>query len=92
MMTGKIAVSLPQAQIAAAKRAVREGRARSVSAYVSEAVALREQEETLAALVDEWVAEDGPPSPADYAWADGVLAPRTAQPAHPAVGPGRAEG
>lgn len=73
MTTGKIAVSLPAPQIAAAKQAVREGRAASVSAYVSEALARRQQDDELADLVAEWIAEDGQPSAEDYAWADGLL-------------------
>ncbi len=71
--TGKIAVSLPEPQIAAAKQAVREGRAASVSAYVSEALARCQQDDDLADLVAEWTAKDGVPSLEDYAWADAVL-------------------
>jgi Arc/MetJ-type ribon-helix-helix transcriptional regulator len=72
-VTGKIAVSLPAPQIAAAKKAVAEGRAASVSAYVAEALARRQQDDDLAALVAEWMTEDGVPSAEDYAWADAVL-------------------
>ncbi len=72
--TGKIAVSLPLPQIDAAKQAVREGRAASVSSYVSEALARRQQDDALADLVAEWMAEDGIPSSDEYAWADAVLA------------------
>jgi antitoxin ParD1/3/4 len=72
--TGKIAVSLPLPQIDAAKQAVREGRAASVSSYVSEALARRQQDDALADLVAEWMVEDGAPSSDDYAWADAVLA------------------
>lgn len=70
---GKIAVSLPEQQIEAAKQAVREGRAASVSAYVAEALAHRQQDDALADLVAEWTAHDGAPSVEDYAWADAVL-------------------
>lgn len=70
---GKIAVSLPVSQIEAAKQAVREGRAASVSSYVSEALARRQQDEALADLVAGWIAEDGMPSQDDYDWADAVL-------------------
>lgn len=70
---GKIAVSLPQAQIDAARQAVQEGRAASVSAYVSEALDEKQRGERLADLVAEWNAEDGEPSAEDYAWADAVL-------------------
>lgn len=71
--TGKIAVSLPVRQIDAAKQAVREGRAASVSSYVSQALARRQQDDALADLVAEWMVEDGIPSSDDYAWADAVL-------------------
>lgn len=79
--SAKIAVSLPPEQVVAAKRAVAEGRATSVSAYVSEAMAMREREESLSDLVTEWLAEDGKPGPEAYAWADRVLAktPRSAR-------------
>lgn len=72
-VTGKIAVSLPVPQIDAAKQAVREGRAASVSAYVSEALTRRQQDDALADLVAEWMGEDGRPSDDDYVWADAVL-------------------
>ena len=71
--SGKIAVSLPVTQIDAVKQAVRDGRAASVSSYVSEALARRQQEDALADLVALWIAQDGAPSAADYAWADAVL-------------------
>jgi Arc/MetJ-type ribon-helix-helix transcriptional regulator len=52
-MTTKIAVSLPDDQVAAARTAVAEGRAPSVSAYVSEALARRSTEDELLQLLDE---------------------------------------
>ncbi|MHB8450001.1 MAG: hypothetical protein ACYDAQ_06075 [Mycobacteriales bacterium] len=45
--TGNIAVGLPEPQITTARQAVREGRAASVSDYVSEALARRQQDMTL---------------------------------------------
>lgn len=72
--SGKIAVSLPMAQIEAARRAVHEGRAASVSSYVSQALAQRLQEEALSDIVAAWIAEDGVPSAIDYAWAQEVFA------------------
>ena len=70
----KIAISLPGAQVAAAQRAVREGRAPSVSAYISRALEEHDGAGSLSELVALLRAEDGPPSAADYAWADSVLA------------------
>lgn len=72
-MTTKIAISLPDEQVHAAKRAVSEGRAASVSALVSEALADRLQVDSLATLVADMIAETGPPSAADYAWAREAL-------------------
>jgi len=72
-MTTKIAVSLPDDQVAALKSATAAGRAPSVSALVSEALAEKFQRDSLAALVADIIAEDGPPSPEDYAWAEKAL-------------------
>jgi Arc/MetJ-type ribon-helix-helix transcriptional regulator len=72
-MTTKIAVSLPDELVAAARRAVGEGRAPSVSAYVASALARQVRQDDLAALVAEMRAEHGAPSADDYAWADEVL-------------------
>jgi antitoxin ParD1/3/4 len=72
-MTRKIAVSLPDELVAAAKRAVDEGRAASVSAYVAVALARQVREDDLTALLAEMRAAHGAPSPEDYAWADQVL-------------------
>lgn len=73
MTIGKIAVSLPQQLIDAARQAVASGRAASVSAYVAEALSRRQQEDALSDLVAEWIVEDGAPTSADYAWAHEVL-------------------
>ena len=72
-MTTKIAVSLPDEQVAAARKAVAEGRAASVSAYVAEALAQRRADEDLAEMLDELDAEHGPPAAEHYAWARRVL-------------------
>src|SRR5215467_2498367 len=72
-MTKKIAVSLPDELVAAARRAVEEGRAASVSAYVATALARQVREDDVTALLAEMRSEVGSPSAADYAWADEVL-------------------
>ncbi|HET8583694.1 MAG TPA: hypothetical protein VFL65_10595 [Jatrophihabitans sp.] len=72
-MTTKIAVSLPDADVAAARRAVAAGRAPSVSAYIAEAIARRERQESLTELLDDLDRELGAPSAADYRWADKAL-------------------
>jgi predicted outer membrane protein len=70
MSTGRITVSLPTRQIEAAKKAVAEGRAASVSAYVSEA--LDEAHYTLDDFVADMIEEFGPASPAAKAFAESV--------------------
>jgi Arc/MetJ-type ribon-helix-helix transcriptional regulator len=73
MTRRKIAVTLPEDQVAAARRAVAEGRAASVSAYVSQALARRNADDELAEVLAEIYAESGPPSDEDRAWARSVL-------------------
>jgi Arc/MetJ-type ribon-helix-helix transcriptional regulator len=72
-MTKKIAVSLPDDLVSAARRAVDEGRAASVSAYVAMALARQVREDEVTALLADMRAEHGTPSADDYAWADQVL-------------------
>ncbi len=61
------------------REAVARGDASSVSGYISAALAAvmvapaSEDEDTLADLVADMIAEDGPPSAEAYAWADKVL-------------------
>lgn len=75
----KLAISLPQEQVAQAREAVARGEASSVSSYVSAALAAvrpkfpGEEHDTLDDLVADMIAEDGVPSPEAYAWADEVL-------------------
>ncbi len=73
MTAGKIAVTLPPELIAAARAAVRDGHAASVSAYVAEALARRVREDGLNALLDDLDRELGPPGAEDYGWADRAL-------------------
>ena len=61
MSMEKIAVSLPKEAVARARRAVRQGRARSVSAYVASALIEQEKVDDLAALLDDMLAETGGP-------------------------------
>ena len=72
-MTTKIAVSLPDDQVAAARTAVAEGRAASVSAYVSEALARRSTEDELLQLLDEDEATGTPTTEEHRAWAREAL-------------------
>jgi Arc/MetJ-type ribon-helix-helix transcriptional regulator len=74
----KITISLPQEQAKQAREAVARGEASSVSNYVSAALAavapaIADDNDTLADLVRDMIAEHGRPSPEAYAWADEVL-------------------
>lgn len=72
-MTTKIAVSLPDHLVEAARAAVRDGRAPSVSAFVAEALSRHVRGGDLGALLDDLDAEFGPVSPEALAWADSAL-------------------
>ncbi len=72
-MTVKLAITLPDEHVAAAKRAVAEGRAASVSAYIAEALARRSADDELLGMLAEMKAEHGEPTGDDYAWAEQAL-------------------
>lgn len=72
-MTTKIAVSLPDGQVEAARRAVAAGEASSVSAYIAEALARGTHEDSLESLLDDLDRELGEPDAEAYAWADRAL-------------------
>lgn len=73
-MTSKIAVSLPDHLVEQARRAVAEGRAASVSAYVAAALAEKSQRDDLGALLDEMLeASGGPLTGAERRRADDIL-------------------
>jgi antitoxin ParD1/3/4 len=72
MRTERITVSLPADLVAEARGAVRRGTARSVSAYIVEAVLARQdRERSLATLADLY---GGPPPPDQLAQARRTLA------------------
>ena len=72
-MTQKIAVSLPDEQVVSIRRAVAQGRAPSVSGFISAAVARAQREDDLTQLLDDLDRELGPVDDADLAWADKAL-------------------
>ncbi len=76
MTAAKIAITLPRAQLAEVQLAVRDGRADSVSGYISRAVARQAREDSLAALLDDLTKEHGKPSRKAEAWARRVLGKR----------------
>lgn len=61
MTRAKIAVTLPRPLVAKAKRAVKEGRAESVSAFVAAALEEKTMLDDLKAMLDEMLAETGGP-------------------------------
>jgi Arc/MetJ-type ribon-helix-helix transcriptional regulator len=70
----KIAVSLPRGLAERARRAVRQGRATSVSAYVASALEEKSKLDDLSALLDDMLAESGGPlSAAERREADRTL-------------------
>jgi hypothetical protein len=74
----KIAVSLPSRLAQRARRAVRQGRAPSVSAYVAAALEEKVKLDELAGLLDEMLAESGGPlSRAEQRAADRALGARS---------------
>ena len=73
MTREKIAITLPEEQVAAARRAVAEGRAASVSGYISQALARRDADEDVAEMIAEIYAESGPPTEEDRLWARRAL-------------------
>ena len=73
----KIAVSVPRQLAAQARRAVQQGRATSVSAYVASALDEKAKLDDLAALLDEMLAESGGPlSPSEVRAADRAIGAR----------------
>lgn len=74
MTKAKIAVSLPEELVEQARRAVADGRAESVSAYVAEALQEKASRDSLEVLLDQMLDETGgPATPEEIAWADRVL-------------------
>lgn len=75
----KLTISLPPEQAEQVRAAVARGEAPSVSRYISVALATAatpvaaKDEDRLADLVADMIAEDGVPSAEAYAWADEVL-------------------
>ncbi len=69
----KIAISLPVEQVAAAQRAVDEGRSPSLSEYISRALARRDDDSELREMLAEIYAESGEPTEADRTWARWAL-------------------
>lgn len=74
MTSAKVAISLPLLVLADARRAVRSGRAASLSAYVADSIAERVKLDDLESLLTEMLLETGGPLTAhEQRWADRAL-------------------
>ena len=73
MNTAKVAVSIPKEVLERAKAEVATGRAKNLSALVSEALDERLRRDELGAILEAMDAEHGPVSKAARAWAKRVL-------------------
>jgi Arc/MetJ-type ribon-helix-helix transcriptional regulator len=61
MTKAKIAITLPRPLVAKARRAVKDGRAESVSAYVASALEEKAKLDDLRSMLEEMLAETGGP-------------------------------
>jgi hypothetical protein len=73
MNSAKVAVSVPKDVLERAKVEVAAGRAKNLSALVSETLDERLRRDELDAILDAMDAEYGPPSKSAKAWAKRVL-------------------
>jgi Arc/MetJ-type ribon-helix-helix transcriptional regulator len=73
MTRQKIAITLPEEQVARARQAVAEGRAVSVSAFISQALTRNDADAELAKTIAEIYADTGQPTEEDRLWARRVL-------------------
>lgn len=78
MATTKLTVSLSDELAHEARQAVRDGRASSVSGYVTAAIEHYRQAQTLDEWLDQVDAELGPPSEQAMEWAESVSGMRAA--------------
>jgi hypothetical protein len=73
MTKSKVALTIPSDVLKLAKHEVRAGRAKSLSAFVSEAVDEKVRREELTSILDAIDAVHGKPNAAAQAWAKRVL-------------------
>ena len=70
----RLAVTMPRGLARKVRRKAEAGEARSVSAYITQAVEEKLERDDLKALLREMAEEFGPPTPEQKAWADDILA------------------
>jgi Arc/MetJ-type ribon-helix-helix transcriptional regulator len=73
MTTRKVALTIPEEALRLAKREVVRGRAKSLSAFVSEAVEEKLAREALSDVLDALDKAHGKPTKRDREWAERVL-------------------
>jgi len=76
MTAAKIAITLPEEQLARVRLAVSSGQAESVSGYIAQVLEEHEQRESLQKLLEDLIAEHGAPTKKERAWARRALARR----------------
>lgn len=76
MTAMKIAITLPEPQLARVRRAVRAGKAESVSGYITRALEEQEREESLREIVRDLISQHGEPTREDKTWAKRALSRR----------------
>jgi hypothetical protein len=74
MAVAKVALTIPADVLEAAKKEVKAGHAKSLSAFVSDAVDEKLRRDELSDVLDQMDAKLGPPSKSDRVWAKKVLA------------------
>ena len=74
MTTAKLAITLPTDVLKLAKKQLKTGRAKSLSAFISKAVDEKLRRDELEKLLDALDAQHGPPNRAAQRWAKRVLA------------------
>jgi len=73
MTKAKVALTIPSEVLRLAQKEVRAGRAKSLSAFVSEAVDEKVRRDELSSILDAMDAELGKPNKAAMVWARRVL-------------------
>ena len=73
MSTIKVAFTIQSGTLVLAKKAVKRGRAKSLSAFVNDALEEKVERDQLTEILDRMDLEYGKPSKADRAWAKRVL-------------------
>lgn len=73
MQRARVTVTVRRQVLAKAERQVKRGRAKSISAWVDEAMEEKARREDLAALLAEMKVENGPATDEEEAWARRVL-------------------